>query len=135
MDEAVRKFVRERAKDVCEYCRLVQVAQPWVRFQIDHIRPRQHGGTDDVENLCLACSHCNRFKGPNLASIDSMTNQLTPLFDPRTEDWHEHFLLDEHLITGRTPQGRVTAAVLNMNAADRVQLRMELSSEGLPEIG
>jgi hypothetical protein len=31
--------------------------------------------------------------------------------------------------------GRVTVAVPNMNAGDRVQLRRELSHEGLPEIG
>lgn len=135
MDQVVRNQVRERAGHVCEYCRLIQAAQPWARFHVEHIRPRQHQGTDDLDNLCLACGHCNRFKGPNLASIDPVTDELTPLFNPREDDWHEHFSLAEHRILGISAIGRVTVALLNMNAADRVQLRVELSHEGLPEIG
>lgn len=80
MNDAVRDLVRERAGDACEYCRLAQTDQPWARFHIEHIRPRQHQGTDDLVNLCLACGHCNRFKGPNVASIDPVTGELTPLF-------------------------------------------------------
>lgn len=33
---------------------------------IEHIEPRHHGGTDDVENLALACSRCNTLKGKRL---------------------------------------------------------------------
>ena len=129
MDEAVRKQVRERAGDVCEYCRLPQSAQAWVRFHVEHIRPRQHQGTDDLDNLCLACERCNRFKGPNLASIDSVTQELTPLFNPRADNWSEHFTLTEHRILGLTAIGRVTVTLLNMNAEDRVQVRMQLANE------
>lgn len=68
-------------------------------------------------------------------SIDPVSDVLTPLFNPRTDDWNEHFTLAEHRVLGISPIGRVTVAVLNMNAADRVQLRMQLANEGLPEIG
>lgn len=135
MDEAVRNQVRDRARHVCEYCRLTQEAQPWVRFHVEHIRPRQHHGTDDLDILCLACGHCNRFKGPNLASIDPVTDELTLLFNPRTDRWIDHFSLVEHRILGTSAIGRVTVDLLNMNAADRVQLRVELANEGLPEVG
>lgn len=30
---------------------------------LEHIWPRNHGGTDDVANLALACGGCNREKG------------------------------------------------------------------------
>gem|GEM_PF-686445 len=33
---------------------------------IEHIVPRNHGGTDDVENLALACARCNTLKGMRL---------------------------------------------------------------------
>jgi hypothetical protein len=55
MDERLREFVRNRADLRCEYCRIAQSAVVWGRFHVEHIRARQHGGTDDQDNLALAC--------------------------------------------------------------------------------
>lgn len=41
-------------------------------FHVDHIIPRQHGGLTQLDNLALACLHCNRHKGPNLAGLDPL---------------------------------------------------------------
>ena len=30
---------------------------------VEHIIPRNHGGTDDLENLAIACASCNSEKG------------------------------------------------------------------------
>ena len=30
---------------------------------LEHIVPRNHGGTDDLENLAIACARCNSEKG------------------------------------------------------------------------
>ena len=30
---------------------------------LEHIVPKNHGGTDDVENLAIACARCNAEKG------------------------------------------------------------------------
>jgi 5-methylcytosine-specific restriction endonuclease McrA len=35
---------------------------PISRATIEHIWPRNHGGTNAIENLALACSGCNRSK-------------------------------------------------------------------------
>jgi 5-methylcytosine-specific restriction endonuclease McrA len=35
-----------------------------LRFHIEHVIPRQHGGSDDADNLALACPDCNLRKGP-----------------------------------------------------------------------
>jgi hypothetical protein len=130
MDEAVRKFVRERAAQRCEYCRIPQAALPWARFHIEHIRARQHGGTDDVENLALACQRCNSRKGPNLASVDPESGALNPLFNPRTDIWNQHFSIVEYRIVGLSPIGRATATLFDMNDSDRVQIRAELAALG-----
>jgi 5-methylcytosine-specific restriction endonuclease McrA len=61
-------------------------------FQIDHIIARQHAGTSDEQNLALACIHCNRFKGPNIAGLDPETGELVRLFHPRTDKWADHFV-------------------------------------------
>jgi hypothetical protein len=47
---------------------------------IDHIRARQHRGTDDADNLALAFGHCNAKKGPNLTGVDPASGGITPLF-------------------------------------------------------
>lgn len=123
MDEAVRQRVRSRAGDCCEYCRSHQDDAPYFRFQIEHIIPKQHGGSDDDSNLALACPHCNQHKGPNLAGLDPHTGSLTPLFHPRLQRWDEHFAHRGPLIMGQTAAGRATVGVLTMNDRLRVELR------------
>jgi hypothetical protein len=130
MDEALRHLVRERAGHRCEYCRLPQAYAPVVRFHIEHIRARQHGGDDDPANLALACPHCNRCKGPNLTSVDPETATVAPLFHPRLDVWDTHFVVDDVLIIGRTPIGRATVRLLRMNTDDRQKVRAALRARG-----
>jgi hypothetical protein len=97
--------------------------------RIDHIIPRQHGGTGDRANQALACYHCNLHKGSNLAGIDPDTGVIVQLFHPRQDTWHVHFALQDVTIMGLTPTGRATVRVLRMNAIGRMQLRMALKIE------
>ena len=112
MDAATGERVRQRAGDRCEYCRLPQVFSG-LRFHVEHIVPRQHGGTDDTGNLALACPECNLHKGTNLTGIDPNTGQVTPLY------WNDHFTLVDGSIVGRTAAGRTTARLLEMNTGER----------------
>jgi hypothetical protein len=126
IDAATRRQVRSRAENRCEYCGLSQEADRFFRFHVEHIVPKQHGGSDDRSNLALACHHCNLHKGPNLAGIDPHTGQMAPLFNPRTQRWEDHFELQGTWIVGRTPIGRATARVLAMNADEHRELRARL---------
>jgi hypothetical protein len=123
MDEALRRFIRERASHCCEYCRLPQVAEPFFAYLVEHIVARQHGGADDGANLALACYHCNAHKGPNLSGLDPESGALVRLFHPRQDQWDEHFERNGVIIVGRTAIGRATVGLLKMNAADRRRLR------------
>jgi hypothetical protein len=129
-DAALRNLIRQRAGNRCEYCGIWQEHIPFALFHIDHIMPKKHGGDDDPSNLALACHHCNFHKGPNLTGIDPESGNITPLFHPRNERWEAHFELRDVTIVGLTPVGRATVQVLNMNAAERVQLRAELKARG-----
>jgi hypothetical protein len=129
MDEPTRQFVRRRAEDRCEYCRLPQAGHE-ERFSVDHIRPVKHGGDNSASNLAFACLRCNLFKGTNLSGIDPQDGQITSLFDPRRQLWRDHFRWNGSLIVGRTPEGRVTVSVMEMNAPERVRLRESLLAEG-----
>jgi HNH endonuclease len=128
MDATARDFVHTRAGDCCEYCGLPQSAIPVEIFHIEHVRAKQHGGSDDPSNLALACAHCNLRKGPNLTGIDPVTDQIVPLFNPRLDDRSEHFVLSGAIIIGLTPLGRATVQVLAMNS--RRQLRNRSDVEG-----
>jgi len=119
----VRTQVRDRAHNTCEYCHLHQNDSPLAVLHVEHIIPKVHGGTDNLENLALACIDCNLHKGTNLTGIDPQTSQLTELFHPRREYWDEHFELLGVYLAGKTAIGRTTIRVLNMNSDDQVALR------------
>jgi hypothetical protein len=104
MDAAAREFVRQRAGGRCEYCRLPEEADE-LPFHVEHIIARQHGGTDDLTNLCWACSRCNYCKGPNIASLDELVPGVVALFNPRSDEWSAHFEIRDAHIVGRTPAG------------------------------
>jgi 5-methylcytosine-specific restriction endonuclease McrA len=57
----IRRAVRERARDRCEYCGILQNRFPLVTFHVEHVIARQHGGSNDLSNLCLACHWRNLF--------------------------------------------------------------------------
>jgi DNA-directed RNA polymerase subunit RPC12/RpoP len=130
MDSATKDLVRQRAGYRCEYCRLPESASA-LRFHIEHIVARQHGGTDDMANLALACPECNYQKGTNLTGMDPDTGALTPLFHPRRDEWATHFGWDGARIVGRTATGRTAVWLLEMNTGDRVRWRELLFRLGL----
>ena len=126
MDAITRSLVRGRAGNRCEYCGLSELAVSLATFHVEHVRARQHGGSDDHSNLALACQHCNLHKGPNLTGIDPATSQIVPLFNPRQDIHSEHFAVRGIFILGLTPSGRATVNVLAMNSDDQIEIRSAL---------
>jgi HNH endonuclease len=126
MDLATRNFVRARAGYCCEYCGLPQSALPYSTFHVEHIRAKQHFGSDDSpDNLALACAECNLRKGPNLTGIDPETDQTVPLFNPRQDLRSEHFILRGNFTVGLTPTGRATVFLLAMNSDQQIANRSD----------
>ena len=126
MDSNTRAQVRKRASGRCEYCGVSE--QYFLQeFQIEHVIPKCHRGTDEIENLAFACQRCNLHKGPNVAGLDPDSDELTRLFNPRTDTWDEHFKEEsDGSLIGLTAIGRTTVYVLAMNAGNRVKLRGSL---------
>jgi 5-methylcytosine-specific restriction endonuclease McrA len=118
-----RAQVRERAQNTCEYCHLHQDDSPLAALHIEHIVPKIHGGTDNPDNLALACIDCNLHKGTNLTGIDPQTNEVTELFHPRRQNWEDHFERRGIHLIGKTAVGRTTVRVLSMNSEDQIALR------------
>ncbi|CBN56743.1 MULTISPECIES: HNH endonuclease [Kamptonema] len=129
LSESIQEQVRQRANYLCEYCHASEKWQ-YVRFTVEHIIPIVQGGADNLDNLALACFHCNRKKSDKVTAIDVESGAEVSLFNPRQNIWNEHFIwsADRLLIIGLTPIGRVTVStlflnrerVLNIRAADKV---------------
>ena len=127
---ALRREVRERARERCEYCLLAE-SQAFFPHEPDHLIARQHGGETVSANLALTCFDCNRFKGPNIASLDPVTGELVFLFNPRTQKWSEHFKLKDGRIIPLTPVGRATEKMLRLNLPVRREARERWIALGL----
>lgn len=67
-------------------------------------------------------------KGPRTGRL---CNLILTVFDPRHEQWGDHFQLLGPKIEGKTAIGRATAWLLQMNAERRVELRAQLKVLGV----
>jgi hypothetical protein len=56
---------------------------------------------------------------------------VTRLFHPRLDNWNDHFASSEARIVGKTPVGRTTVWLLEMNTGDRFRWREMLLRLGL----
>jgi 5-methylcytosine-specific restriction endonuclease McrA len=126
----LRRLVRERAQDCCEYCRFPEAFSLLVH-EVDHITAEKHRGETVEGNLCLACLLCNQHKGSDLTSIDPDTGGIVPLFHPRRDRWREHFQWAGGHIEPLTPTGRVTVLLLQFNRPERVAERLILVQLGV----
>lgn len=56
----LRKLVLERDMYVCVLCRKNNIVK--YATDVDHIKPKAQGGSDDIENLQSLCRACHRKK-------------------------------------------------------------------------
>jgi hypothetical protein len=116
VSNSARNLVRRRAGDRCEYCHADERWQ-FVRFTIDHIEPTSLGGSDEPENLALACRNCNERRSNATEAVDPQTGEAASLFNPRRDSWNEHFAWSEDRlhVVALTPMGRATLSLLDFN--------------------
>lgn len=114
--ETLKAEVRARAMSVCEYCHTDETWQ-YVPFTLDHVVPLSLGGATTLENLALACFHCNRRKGNWVRAVDPNSRQEVPFFNPRADTWREHFAWSGNglEIIPLTATGRATLNALELN--------------------
>ena len=112
----LRRQVRADAGWRCGYCHTPE-ALIGMPLEFEHLHPEAHGGATVRENLWLACTRCNDFKGDRTDAVDPETGETVLLFNPRTQVWMEHFAWspDGTLIIGVTPVCRATAVALRLN--------------------
>ena len=131
ISDELRTKIRTQAGNRCGYCLTRQEYVPWI-LEIEHLVPRSKGGTDDEENLWLACHSCNLFKSNQPHGRDPLTGRRVRLFNPRRQQWKRHFRWsgDGVLIVGRTICGRATVVTLSLNNFVAVTVRRNWIAAG-----
>ena len=120
----LRQIVAARANFLCEYC-LIGEADSFYGCEVDHIISLKHGGPSDAANLAYACALCNRNKGSDIGSI-SPRGEFTRFFNPRSDRWAEHFVLEQAVIRPLSDVGEGIARILQFNTSARLHEREEL---------
>jgi HNH endonuclease len=115
------KRIADRAGHRCEYCHAPEIAFNFP-FDVEHFIPTSKQGSNDDENLALACRSCNLHKANRISGSDRQIE--IRFFNPRVDQWNEHFQpAPTGELIGKTPIGRVTIASLNMNAPAQLSAR------------
>jgi hypothetical protein len=120
----LQKQIRDQFTNCCAYCHTAENLTVAI-FELEHIVPLKAGGETVVDNLCLACPTCNRYKATRQTFTDIATGQTVPLFHPQSQKWGDHFAWDETAtkLVGLTATGRATIAALRMNREQLVRVR------------
>lgn len=129
-------LVSKRANGRCEYCHAPEKLFNF-NLDVDHFLPIAAGGSDDLENLVLACRSCNSYKAfHQLGLTDDFSSE--PLFNPRVDTWSDHFEFDAEtgVVKGLTGIGRGTINRLKLNSelqtrARRLWIEMGVITESL----
>jgi 5-methylcytosine-specific restriction endonuclease McrA len=69
----------------CIFCKTKLVVSPDgdTTATLEHIVPLNHGGTNDLENLALACDECNSEKGRRFDCLKETSDQEVNLLEIR----------------------------------------------------
>lgn len=70
-NKATRQIVFNKYEGRCAYCGKILTEK---RMNIDHIKPKVMGGTDNIENLNPSCWECNNYKCHS--SLETMREYL-----------------------------------------------------------
>lgn len=128
ISQDLRRLVATRADSLCEYC-LIHEKDTAFGCAIDHVISLKHGGSTDANNLAYACIFCNRFKGSDIGSIIWQTKEFTRFYNPRSDQWSEHFRLQDSILQSISTIGEVTARILGFNDSERLLERQLLINQ------
>jgi 5-methylcytosine-specific restriction endonuclease McrA len=83
---SANESLSERLRQRCGYCQSLQKYVLGI-LEIEHIIPKAAGGSDEEENLWLACRLCNSYKGVQTQRQDPESDRNVKLFNPRIQKW------------------------------------------------
>ena len=134
----LRTEVCERANRCCEYCR-ANSRYSESPFEEEHAIPKARGGETTAANLAWGCRGCNGRKWAFIDGEDPETGKMERLYNPREDQWPEHFAWSDDftVVMGLTGVGRATINRLELNRSGLRMQRAVLRKEGVhpPDFG
>jgi HNH endonuclease len=115
----IHDFVRRRAKYACEYCGVTEV-DVGGQLTVDHFRPRNQAGNDDVENLLYCCVRCNQYKAGYWPATPGELMLLNPRIQPPQD---QLLLLSDGTVKGLSAEAEFTVGRLHLNRPELVAHR------------
>lgn len=100
-------------------------------FHIEHVIPRVRGGTDQLDNLALACPSCNLHKSDRVSFTLDPDSAAVALFNPRKDAWSDHFEWDDYHLVGKSDVGKLTIRLFALNHERRIKIRQAEQLFGL----
>ena len=87
----------ERDKFTCQYCGLnaSKDFEIWwtANLNIDHIKPKKHGGLDHSDNLVVACRACNLYKGDSDCNSIEEARVIVAKKKEKAKKWFNKYVL------------------------------------------
>ena len=122
LSDSIKNQVILRANECCEYC-LKSNLVAYISHQIDHIINLKHGGNNNIDNLSYACYFCNVNKGSDIGTMLLPERTFIRLYNPRTDNWNDHFEIFEGKFYPKTPIAEATIKILQLNEIERIMER------------
>lgn len=70
-------------------------------------------------------------KGPNIATTLTSNYDLAALFNPRTQNWFDHFEVDPSgKLIGKSTTAKATIKLLELNQSGKIEERAEMMKTG-----
>lgn len=93
------QFIYERDNFKCQYCGLdaSKDFDMWwkANLNIDHIKPKKHGGTNDPNNLVVSCRACNSYKGSKDCNSLEEARNIVNVKREEAQRWFKKYVLKE----------------------------------------
>ena len=97
MESFPNQYIFERDNYTCQYCgrsgasNFDEWNQAW--FAIDHVKPKKHDGSNNPDNLVVACHTCNSVKGSDMCNSVEEGKEIIKRKNKVRKEWFNTHVL------------------------------------------
>jgi hypothetical protein len=92
------------------------------KFPSDIYYLKDVDGHNNRRSTAMGRDRCNLHKADRISVTSSVNGDVIPLFNPRLDDWSNHFEWDDYTLVSKSEIGRVTIQALDLNHDRRIRI-------------